>query len=76
MPAGIGGAAGSEPGGHAVKMNQTGMWIGVTVLALGVGLLAMPTLQGRTAAGISRVGWALGIIIPPALLAVADEVIQ
>jgi hypothetical protein len=59
-----------------MKMNRTGMWIGVTVLALGVGLLAMPTLQGRTAAGISRVGWALGITIPPALLAVADEVIQ
>jgi hypothetical protein len=40
-----------------MKLNGTGMWIGVTVLALGVGLLAMPTLQGQTAARISRVGW-------------------
>src|SRR3979490_751975 len=51
-------AAGSGPGGHAMKMNGTGMRIGVTVLALGVSLLAIPTLLGaQRASGISRVGW-------------------
>src|SRR5438034_4216229 len=45
------------PGGHAMKMNGKGMWIGVTVLALGVGMLAIPLSQGQRAAGISRVGW-------------------
>jgi hypothetical protein len=52
------GSAGSWPGGHAMKMNGTGVRIGVTVLALGVSLLAMPTLpEAQRAAGISRVGW-------------------
>src|ERR1700745_2361758 len=42
----------------AMKMNGTGMRIGVTVLALGVSLLAIPTLlEAQKAARISRVGW-------------------
>jgi putative tryptophan/tyrosine transport system substrate-binding protein len=42
----------------AMKMNRTGMRIGVTVLALGVSLLAIPTLlEAQKAAQISRVGW-------------------
>jgi putative ABC transport system substrate-binding protein len=41
-----------------MKMNGTGMRIGVTALALGVSLFAMPTsLEAQRAAGISRVGW-------------------
>jgi putative ABC transport system substrate-binding protein len=40
-----------------MKMNGTGMRIGVTLLALGASLLAMPTSQAQKAAGISRVGW-------------------
>ena len=41
-----------------MKMNATGMRIGVTVLALGVSLLAIPTLlEAQKAARISRVGW-------------------
>ena len=41
-----------------MKMNGTGVRIGLTVLALGVGLLAIPTLLGaQKAATISRVGW-------------------
>jgi putative ABC transport system substrate-binding protein len=40
-----------------MKMNGTGMRIGVTLLALGASLLAMPTAQAQKAAGISRVGW-------------------
>jgi putative ABC transport system substrate-binding protein len=41
-----------------MKMNGTGLRIGVTVLALGVSLLALPTLlEAQRAAGISRVGW-------------------
>ena len=41
-----------------MKMNGPGMRIGVTVLALGVSLLAIPTLlEAQRAAGISRVGW-------------------
>jgi putative ABC transport system substrate-binding protein len=41
-----------------MQINATGMRIGVTVLALGTGLLAMPTpLEAQKAAGISRVGW-------------------
>src|SRR5262249_26441471 len=39
-----------------MKMNGTGMLIGVTVLALGASLLAMPASAQR-ATGISRVGW-------------------
>jgi putative ABC transport system substrate-binding protein len=43
---------------HHMKMNGTAMRIGVAVLALGLSLLAMPTLLGTPrAAGISRVGW-------------------
>src|SRR6266581_4651126 len=41
-----------------MKMNGTGMRIGVTVLALCVSLLAMPaSLEAQRAAAISRVGW-------------------
>jgi putative ABC transport system substrate-binding protein len=40
-----------------MKMNGTGMRVGVTLLALGVSLLAIPTSQAQKAAGISRVGW-------------------
>ena len=41
-----------------MKINGRGMGIGVTVLALGVSLLAFPTLlEAQKAAGISRVGW-------------------
>src|SRR5437899_4326846 len=51
-------AVGSGPRGHAMKMNGPGMRIGVAVLALGVSLLAIPTLlEAQRAAGISRVGW-------------------
>jgi hypothetical protein len=41
-----------------MKMNGTRMRIVVTVLALGISLLATPTLlKAQKAAGISRVGW-------------------
>jgi putative tryptophan/tyrosine transport system substrate-binding protein len=40
-----------------MKMKGTSMWIGVTVLALAVSLLAIPTSHAQKAAGISRVGW-------------------
>jgi ABC-type uncharacterized transport system substrate-binding protein len=40
-----------------MKMNAKGMWIGVTVLALGISLVAVPSAQAQKAAGISRVGW-------------------
>jgi putative ABC transport system substrate-binding protein len=40
-----------------MKMKRTGMQIGVTILALGVSLLAMPTSQAQRPAGISRGGW-------------------
>ena len=39
-----------------MKMNGTGMRIGVAVLALGVSLLAIPTSQAPKAAGISLLG--------------------
>jgi putative ABC transport system substrate-binding protein len=44
-------------GGHTMKMNQTGIRIGVTVLALSASLLTIQTSQAQRAAGISRVGW-------------------
>jgi hypothetical protein len=41
-----------------MKVNRTGLQIGVTVLAFGVSLLAMPTsLEAQKAGGISGVGW-------------------
>ena len=41
-----------------MKMDGTGMRIGVAVLALGVSLLAIPTLvEAQRAPGIARVGW-------------------
>jgi len=40
-----------------MKMKGPSMWIGVTVLALAVSLLAIPTSYAQKAAGISRVGW-------------------
>src|SRR5216683_3466205 len=41
-----------------MKVNRTGLQIGVTVLALGVSLLAMPaSLEAQKVAGVSRVGW-------------------
>ena len=40
-----------------MKIKRTGMWIGVTVLAVAVSLLAIPTSHAQKAAGISRVGW-------------------
>ncbi len=41
-----------------MKMNGTGMRIGVTALALGVSLLAIPTLlEAQRATGTVRVGW-------------------
>lgn len=41
-----------------MKANGTAMRIVVTLLALGIGLLAMPiSLDAQRAAGISRVGW-------------------
>ncbi|HEV8441095.1 MAG TPA: ABC transporter substrate-binding protein [Methylomirabilota bacterium] len=41
-----------------MKMNRTGMRIGLILLALGVSLLAIPTFaRGARATGISRVGW-------------------
>jgi putative ABC transport system substrate-binding protein len=56
---GSGPEAMSLTGGHAMKMNGMSMRIWVTVLALGVSLLAIPTsLEAQQrAAGISRVGW-------------------
>jgi putative tryptophan/tyrosine transport system substrate-binding protein len=40
-----------------MTMNATGMWIGVTALALGASLLGLPPAQAQKAAGLSRVGW-------------------
>src|SRR5262252_1091495 len=41
-----------------MKMNGIAMRIGVTIVALGVRLFAIPTLlEAQKAAGISRVGW-------------------
>ena len=41
-----------------MKMKGTDMRIGVAVLALGVSLLAIPTLlEAQKAAGIAHVGW-------------------
>jgi putative tryptophan/tyrosine transport system substrate-binding protein len=40
-----------------MKMNGMGMRVGVTVVALSVSLLAIPTSQAQRVAGISRVGW-------------------
>jgi len=40
-----------------MKIKRTGMWIGATVLAVAVSLLAIPTSHAQKAAGISRVGW-------------------
>jgi putative tryptophan/tyrosine transport system substrate-binding protein len=40
-----------------MKMKGTDMWIGVTVLAVAVGLLAIPASHAQRAAGISRIGW-------------------
>jgi len=41
-----------------MKRNGAGVRIGVTVLALGVSLFAIPTsLQAQRAPGIARVGW-------------------
>ena len=40
-----------------MKMKGTCMWIGVTVLAVAVGLLAIPASHAQRAAGVSRVGW-------------------
>ena len=37
--------------------NGTGLRIGLTVLAFGASLLAIPTSQAQRAAGIARVGW-------------------
>jgi hypothetical protein len=37
--------------------NGTGLRIGLTVLALGASLLAIPTSQAQRAAAIARVGW-------------------
>jgi putative tryptophan/tyrosine transport system substrate-binding protein len=48
----------ADTGGHAVKGNGKDLRIGVTLLALGIGLLALPTsLNAQRAAGMSRVGW-------------------
>src|SRR5262245_56452797 len=50
--------AGSGPGGHGMRLNGAGIRIGVTVLALGVSLLTIPTLiEAQRTPGISRVGW-------------------
>jgi hypothetical protein len=46
-----------------MKMNRGLMWTAVTVLALGVSLLAMPISHAQKAAGMSRVGW-LGSVVP------------
>src|SRR5262245_28280314 len=51
------GFVGSRAGGHCMNMNGMGMRIGVTVVALSVSLLAIPTSQAQRVAGISRVGW-------------------
>jgi hypothetical protein len=55
---GTGAASKSVSGGdQAMKMNGTSILIGVTVLALGVGLLAISTSEAQRATGVSRVGW-------------------
>jgi hypothetical protein len=41
-----------------MKMNRKGIWIGVTVLALGVGLLAIPPLRRKGLSGYrASAGW-------------------
>ncbi len=40
-----------------MKMKRTTLLIGLTAVALGVSLLAIPTSQAQKAAGITRVGW-------------------
>jgi putative ABC transport system substrate-binding protein len=40
-----------------MKMNGTGMWIGLMVVAVAVGPLAILTSHAQSAAGVSRVGW-------------------
>jgi putative tryptophan/tyrosine transport system substrate-binding protein len=40
-----------------MKMKGKGVWIAVTVLAVAVGLLAIPTSYAQKATRISRVGW-------------------
>ena len=40
-----------------MKMKGADMWIGMTVLAVAVSLLAIPTSHAQKAPGISRVGW-------------------
>jgi len=40
-----------------MKMKGADMWIGMTVLAVAVSLLAIPTSHAQKPAGISRVGW-------------------
>jgi hypothetical protein len=40
-----------------MKVKGTGMWIGVTALAVAISLLAVPISHAQKAAEISRVGW-------------------
>jgi putative tryptophan/tyrosine transport system substrate-binding protein len=40
-----------------MKMKRADMWIGMTVLAVAVSLLAIPTSHAQKPAGMSRVGW-------------------
>ena len=40
-----------------MKMKRADMWIGMTVLAVAVSLLAIPISHAQKAAGILRVGW-------------------
>ena len=44
-------------GGHAMKMKRADMLIGMTVLAIAVSLLAIPTSHAQKPTGMSRVGW-------------------
>jgi putative tryptophan/tyrosine transport system substrate-binding protein len=51
-------SVGSRFGGHAMKTNGTDMRLAITVLALGVSLIAIPTpLWAQKTASIARVGW-------------------
>src|SRR5690349_17030484 len=49
---------GDLPEDHAMKVNGTGVRIGVAILAVGLGFFSISSsLEAQKAAGIARVGW-------------------
>ena len=52
----------SFTGDRVMKINGADVRIVMTVLALGVSLLTIPTAQAQRAAGISRVGWLKSVV--------------